>query len=119
MRGAANGPAPERHVVSHLPSRTGLTPKLLARLIRFHRALALRRSRAGIGWAELAAECGYFDQAHLTAEFAEFAGVTPARLFGLAETARPDCRTGRSEAPAIPFLPVEVRYIIPIGPISN
>jgi hypothetical protein len=38
---------------------------VLARIHRFHRALALLRSRRELRWAELAAECGYYDQSHL------------------------------------------------------
>jgi AraC-like DNA-binding protein len=58
----------------------GVSPKMLARILRFRRAAALigqGRVRSG---ADLAAAGGYVDQAHLIREFQEFAGTTP-RLF--------------------------------------
>jgi AraC-like DNA-binding protein len=68
----------------------GLTPKAAARIIRFHRArqVLLRRAAAGLGLdlAGLAAEHGYYDQAHLDLEFRALAGSAPttwlAREFG-------------------------------------
>jgi AraC-like DNA-binding protein len=58
---------------------TGLSPKLLARILRFRhansRAAAERGDHAG-----LAAECGFTDQAHMIAEFKRFAGRTPGSL---------------------------------------
>jgi AraC-like DNA-binding protein len=53
---------------------SGATPKAAARVIRFYRAqrLLLRR-------ADLAAECGYYDQAHLAREFRALAGCPPMR----------------------------------------
>jgi transcriptional regulator GlxA family with amidase domain len=58
---------------------SGLTPKRLARVIRFRHAL-VRAQQSGwpIDWAQLALDCGYFDQAHLINEFHEFAATTPA-----------------------------------------
>jgi AraC-like DNA-binding protein len=47
-------------------------------MMRFNRALAL--ARRGGGWADIAAECGYANQAHLIREFREFAGRPPASL---------------------------------------
>jgi AraC-like DNA-binding protein len=56
---------------------TGLSPKHLCRVLRFRRASAL----AGrMGWAQVAAECGYFDQAHLVRDFREFTGTTPSQF---------------------------------------
>lgn len=53
----------------------GLGPKQLARLVRFAaaRELVARHSRL----ADVAAQCGYADQAHLTREWRELAGLTP------------------------------------------
>ena len=56
---------------------TGLSPKFLARVLRFRRALTRVRAEAG-DHAGLAAECGYTDQSHFIADFREFCGQTPA-----------------------------------------
>jgi AraC-like DNA-binding protein len=58
----------------------GLAPKVAARVARFDRARRLLIEHAGeYRLAALAADCGYFDQAHLTREFSALAGVPPAR----------------------------------------
>ena len=57
--------------------QTGLSPKLLARILRFRYA----RSRVpgqDRDYAGLAADCGYFDQPHFIADFQHFSGQTPA-----------------------------------------
>jgi AraC-like DNA-binding protein len=59
---------------------TGLTPKHLSRVLRFQRALRLFRRVPERGWAHLAAECGYYDQAHLIRDFREFAASTPTEV---------------------------------------
>ncbi|MGR6319209.1 helix-turn-helix domain-containing protein [Micromonospora soli] len=56
----------------------GYGPKTLARILRMRRALDL--ARAGTPLAETAALAGYADQAHLTRDVKEFAGVPPSRL---------------------------------------
>lgn len=58
---------------------TGLTPKRLARVLRFQAAMARARAGSRPDWARLAAECGYYDQAHLIRDFTELAGRTPAQ----------------------------------------
>lgn len=61
----------------HCIEETGLTPKHLARIGRFRRACARIVTGRWINWADLAAECGCYDQAHLIHEFTEFSGLTP------------------------------------------
>jgi AraC-like DNA-binding protein len=57
--------------------QAGLTPKFLARVLRFRRAL-LRLPRKTESFAEMALDCGYYDQAHFINDFRAFAGRTPA-----------------------------------------
>jgi len=58
---------------------TGLSPKQLCRVLRFRRALEL--GARGLPWSLIAAEAGYFDQAHLIRDFREFTGSTPLSVF--------------------------------------
>lgn len=62
-------------------SEFGLRPKLAARVVRFERVWTMLRSTPpDVSLAQVAAACGYFDQAHLNRDFVELAGCTPARL---------------------------------------
>jgi AraC-like DNA-binding protein len=69
----------ERHLATRFRTEIGLTPKAAARVIRFDRARRMVRNR--LPGAEVAARCGYFDQAHLVRDFTAFAGVSPSRWF--------------------------------------
>jgi AraC-like DNA-binding protein len=68
-----------KHLSQRFQDEIGLPPKAVARMLRFNRLLDLARCQQAPDWAGLAAECGYADQAHLTREFTEFAGTSPAR----------------------------------------
>ena len=58
----------------------GIGPKLFGRIIRFQQVFhAVEQSNNA--WAEIAIECGYYDQAHLIRDFNQFAQQTPAVLF--------------------------------------
>jgi AraC-like DNA-binding protein len=56
----------------------GYGPKALQRVLRFRRALGLARS--GVRLADVAAEAGYADQAHLANEVRRLAGVPMSEL---------------------------------------
>jgi AraC-like DNA-binding protein len=68
-----------KHVATSFRERFGLAPKPLARLVRFDRAVRLLRAGGGRpgSLAAVAAECGYFDQAHFIRDFRRYAGGTP------------------------------------------
>ena len=55
----------------------GLAPKRYGRVRRVTRVLEELRLTPSASWAQLAAAAGYADQAHLTRELSEIAGVTP------------------------------------------
>jgi len=69
-----------RHLTTLLRRELGLPPKTLGRLLRFERAYAQTRRAAVEGWAAVAADAGYYDQAHLIRDFRAFTGSTPAQL---------------------------------------
>jgi AraC-like DNA-binding protein len=67
-----------RHLTERFRRQLGLTPKAYARLLRFQYANALlMERRAGRTLADVAMEAGYYDQSHLTRDFAALAGTTP------------------------------------------
>jgi AraC-like DNA-binding protein len=70
-----------KHLITKFRRQVGLTPKTVARLIRFD--LVWRRvGAAPRQWGQIAAESGYADQAHLVRECRAFTGLTPTELVG-------------------------------------
>lgn len=61
-------------------NEVGLGPKLLCRILRFQQVFRAVEN-ADSNWAKIAADCGYYDQAHLIRDFRQFAEQTPALLF--------------------------------------
>jgi len=58
----------------------GLSPKTLARVTRFQKFLEQMEHEPNESSAARAVDLGYFDQAHLTKEVAQFFGATPGRM---------------------------------------
>jgi AraC-like DNA-binding protein len=74
---AARAGLSARRFIALFDAQVGLTPKLFARVRRFQKLLHLAHPRPAPAWAQLALDCGYFDQAHLSRDFGEFAGLAP------------------------------------------
>lgn len=66
-----------RHFSQRFAHAVGVSPKQAARLVRFERSTALLRCGAVGSVAGLAAECGYYDQAHLAHDWGQLAGCSP------------------------------------------
>jgi transcriptional regulator GlxA family with amidase domain len=68
-----------QHLARRFGTEFGLSPKLAARVIRFSKARRMLASTpAFITLAQVAAACGYYDQAHLDRDFAELACCSPS-----------------------------------------
>jgi AraC-like DNA-binding protein len=94
-----------RHLIAQFHTYFGMSPKTIARISRFHLALAAvhrlgRRdhssyaegkpylhcqaagtvraaAQGAIRWTDLALDCGYYDQSHFINEFRSFSGLSP------------------------------------------
>jgi AraC-like DNA-binding protein len=73
---AAQAGMSPRHFRRRCYEESGLSPKQLCRILRFRRAREWA-STSATGWAAIALEAGYFDQAHLIRDFNEFTGRPP------------------------------------------
>jgi AraC-like DNA-binding protein len=69
-----------RRLIVRFREQLGLTPKALARVIRFERAMQLLTASGAKGLAGVAYAAGYADQAHMNRDFRELAGTTPTAL---------------------------------------
>lgn len=65
-----------RYLSAQVRAHVGVTPKVLARVLRVRHAIRLLDS-GQLGLAAIAAACGYADQSHLGREFLDIAGVSP------------------------------------------
>lgn len=70
----------ERTLRRRFDTAFGYGPKTLDRILRFQRFLKLVRSADRLSAADIAAETGYADQAHLVRESRRLAGSTPREI---------------------------------------
>lgn len=68
----------KRHLERLFKLKIGLSPKLLARIIRFS-YIFKNVEKSGPSWIDLAFKSGYFDQSHFIRDFKEFTGEEPGK----------------------------------------
>ncbi len=71
----------ERRLERKFRSRVGISPKMLARTVRFQNVVNNIQSAANVDLLDTALSFGYFDQSHMIREFKEFSGETPLGYF--------------------------------------
>lgn len=67
-----------RHLNTGFQEHVGVSPKLLARILRFTHAVEL--SGTTLSWAEISQRAGYYDQAHMVRDFRQFSGSAPTEF---------------------------------------
>lgn len=74
----------QRRVAQLFHEQVGVSPKTFHRVRRFQHTLQRLRGVMQVNWADLAIDCGYYDQAHLNHDFRQIAGMTPAAYLAAA-----------------------------------
>jgi AraC-like DNA-binding protein len=69
-----------KHLANRFREDIGLSPKTMARLLRFRRVVDRPSADLLSRWTDVALDAGYFDQAHLIRDFRQFAGMTPVEF---------------------------------------
>lgn len=75
---AAESSFSRRQVERRFRDAFGMSPSRLRRIARFRLASRQLVARPGLSFAQLAAACGFADQAHMTREFRALSGVPPS-----------------------------------------
>ena len=65
----------ERRFSQVFREAVGLSPKVWCRVQRFQKTVRELHAGRDVRWAELALDCGYYDQAHFANEFRAFSGI--------------------------------------------
>jgi AraC-like DNA-binding protein len=65
----------ERRFSQIFREQVGFSPKVFARIVRFQRAVQQLHNGIDLPWAELALDCGFYDQSHFANEFRAFSGI--------------------------------------------
>jgi AraC-like DNA-binding protein len=90
-----------RHLTERFHREFGLGPKELARVVRFEGSKR-RLQRGSYGsLADVAAACGYYDQAHLAREWKDLAGCPPSVWLASEELPSVQAAAAESEHAAV------------------
>jgi AraC-like DNA-binding protein len=65
----------ERRFSQVFREQVGFSPKAWTRILRFQQAVQQLHAGLDVPWAEMALDCGYYDQSHFANEFRAFSGI--------------------------------------------
>jgi AraC-like DNA-binding protein len=67
-----------QHLARSFALHVGVSPKVLARIVRARGVVSHARAVTDVDWSTLALDAGYYDQSHLIAEVKELTGMGPS-----------------------------------------
>ncbi len=67
----------QKHFIDLFKQQVGVPPKQYLKIMRFQKAIQEIENNKSIQWSSIAAESGFYDQAHFINDFKDFSGFTP------------------------------------------
>ena len=67
----------QKHFIDLFKKKVGVPPKQYLRIMRFQKAVLEIEKGKSVQWSQIAAESGFYDQAHFINDFRDFSGFTP------------------------------------------
>lgn len=67
----------QKHFIDLFKGQVGIPPKQYLKIMRFQKAIYKIEANRSIHWSGIAAESGFYDQAHFINDFRDFSGFTP------------------------------------------
>lgn len=71
-----------QHLARSFAQHVGLSPKMLARIVRARGVVDRARDATDVDWSSVALDAGYYDQSHLIADVKELTGLPPGAWVG-------------------------------------
>jgi AraC-like DNA-binding protein len=70
-----------RQFIRKFEERTGVSPKMFDRIVRFDRAYRLKNNQPDLDWLSIALYSGYYDYQHLAKDYKDFTNNTPVAYY--------------------------------------
>lgn len=70
-----------RQFIRKFEERTGISPKLFDRIVRFDKAYRYKNNYPDLDWLSIALDSGYYDYQHLTKDYKDFTNHTPVTYY--------------------------------------
>lgn len=70
-----------RQFIRKFEERTGISPKLFDRIVRFDKAYRYKNNHPDLDWLTISLDNGYYDYQHLTKDYKNFTGHTPVSYY--------------------------------------
>jgi AraC-like DNA-binding protein len=70
-----------RQFMRKFEERTGISPKLFDRIVRFNKAYRYKNNHPNLDWLTISLENGYYDYQHLSKDYKDFTDHTPVSYY--------------------------------------